>query len=216
MGKQGQLFLQFPGSNAQEYSSAFRTPFNALIEGQGDNAQTRHFLLVQSDLTLQLPRRVKVETGLKSTYQHYDSQADYFLSAGGGLVGDPARTNAFRYRETIHAAYAQASKTLPGNFTLKAGTRMEYTHMKGNQTIPSDTSFLIKRADFFPYVYLSLAGDRNRPICTPGFHLPAHHQPPRLSEPQPLHPLRGSIPLRNRQPGSATAVYRQLRSQSQL
>ncbi|MBK8877296.1 MAG: TonB-dependent receptor [Haliscomenobacter sp.] len=143
------------GSNAQEYSSAFRTPFSALIEGQGDNAQTRHFLLVQSDLTLQLPRRVKVETGLKSTYQHYDSQADYFLRAGGGLIGDPSRTNAFRYRETIHAAYAQASKTLPGNFTLKAGTRMEYTHMKGNQTIPSDTSFLIKRADFFPYVYLS-------------------------------------------------------------
>jgi hypothetical protein len=32
---------------------------------------------------------------------------------------------------------------------------MEYTYMSGNQTIPSDTSFFVKRADWFPYVYLS-------------------------------------------------------------
>jgi hypothetical protein len=38
---------------------------------------------------------------------------------------------------------------------LKAGERMEHTYMNGKQTIPSDTSFLINRADFFPYVYLS-------------------------------------------------------------
>ncbi len=141
--------------NDQNYRSDFLFPIASILAGEGNNAQGRHFVLFQSDLTLHLPFRIKVETGLKTTYQAYDSRSDYFLRANGGLVKDPLRTNAFNYQENIHAAYAQASKTLPGNFVLKTGGRMEYTYMKGRQTIPSDTGYLIRRADFFPYVYLS-------------------------------------------------------------
>lgn len=141
--------------NDQEYRSEYLFPAFPTLAGDGNNAQGRHFFQLQSDLILQLPHKIKLETGFKTTYQAYDSRSDYFLVKNSGRIKDPFRTNAFNYRENIHAAYLQASKTLPGNFTLKTGTRMEYTYMKGLQTVPADTGYLIRRVDFFPYVYLS-------------------------------------------------------------
>lgn len=141
--------------NDQAYRSEFLFPVAPLLSGDGNNAQGRHFFQLESDLTLQLPHKIKVETGFKTTYQTYDSRSDYFLNKNGSRIKDPFRTNAFNYRENIHAAYLQASKILPGNFTLKTGGRLEYTYMKGVQTVPADTGYLIRRADFFPYIYLS-------------------------------------------------------------
>lgn len=143
------------GGTDQDYLSQFIFPFNASFAGEGDNRTGRHFFLFQSDLTLKFPWKGTLEAGVKSTWQRYDSKADYFFRSNGSLIVDPLRTNAFNYSENINAAYAQASKTLPGNFLLKAGLRMEHTHMEGNQTVPADTSFVIDRVDWFPYVYLS-------------------------------------------------------------
>ncbi|MDZ4705751.1 MAG: TonB-dependent receptor [Saprospiraceae bacterium] len=142
-------------NNAQDYSSVFLRPFNVNIIGEGDNLQNRHFFLVQSDLTYHFPYKIKLETGVKSTWQRHESHADYYFRVNGMLVNDDLRTNAFNYRENINAAYLQASKPLPGEFLLKAGVRIEHTNMQGTQTVPGDTSFVINRADWFPYVYLS-------------------------------------------------------------
>lgn len=142
-------------NNAQDYSSAFLQPFNAEIIGEGDNLQKRHFFLVQSDLTYHFPYKIKLETGVKSTWQRLESRADYYFRVNGQLFSDDLRTNAFNYRENINAAYLQASKPLPGEFLLKAGVRLEHTNMQGTQTVPGDTSFVINRTDWFPYVYLS-------------------------------------------------------------
>jgi hypothetical protein len=140
---------------AQDYLSSFFSPVNASIRGEGDNLRQRHFFLFQSDLTYRLPWQAKLETGVKSTFQRFSSAADYFIGANGSLQPDALRTNAFDYQEHISAAYLQAAKTLPGNFLLKAGVRLEHTYMQGNQTIPADTSFVINRVDWFPYLYLS-------------------------------------------------------------
>ncbi len=149
------LTYSYNNNNSQQnYRSAFSLPFVATVSGEGDNLQQRHFLLFQSDLTWLFPRKIKMETGIKATYQYYQSKADYLINYGSGLIADPDRTNAFNYQESINAAYLQASKPF-GRFLLKAGVRMEHTYMSGHQTIPGDTSFLVNRADFFPYVYLS-------------------------------------------------------------
>lgn len=142
-------------SNDQDYWSEFLFPVSPRLAGDGNNAQGRHFFQLQSDLTLLLPWKIKLETGFKTTYQAYDSRSDYYLIKTNGRITDPLRTNAFNYRENIHAGYLQGSRALPGKITLKAGGRMEYTFMKGLQTVPADTGYLIRRADFFPYVYLS-------------------------------------------------------------
>jgi iron complex outermembrane recepter protein len=142
-------------NNEQNYETSFFFPNNAMITGEGNNQQGRHFLQFQSDLTYQFKNRIKLETGLKGTIQDYDSNAEYFINYEGNQVADPLRTNAFNYQERISAAYAQASFPLPGQLILKTGVRLEHTFMEGRQTIPTDTNFVVNRADWFPYLYLS-------------------------------------------------------------
>ncbi len=139
----------------QNYDYLFTIPDIYTITGSGNNIQQRHFLSLQSDVTYNFPRKIKFESGVKSTYQQFGSDADYKINYGGAVISDPLRTNSFSYKENINAAYLQLSKTLVKEFVIKAGVRMEHTYMAGKQTIPSDTSFLINRADWFPYVYLS-------------------------------------------------------------
>lgn len=142
-------------SNVQDYISNYTLPVYAEILGKGDNLQQRHFIIFQSDLTWQFPYKIKMEAGIKSSYQNYDSDADYLINTGGTYEQDSRRTNAFLYQENINAAYIQASKTFGKYLTVKTGVRMEHTFMKGRQSIPSDTSFLINRVDWFPYIYIS-------------------------------------------------------------
>lgn len=142
-------------SNEQNYQTRILFPNISLFSGLGNNNQGRHFIQFQSDLTYHLKNKIILETGIKGSIQDYGSDADYFLNIEGNPIPDPLRTNAFSYQERISAAYAQASFPLPWQLILKTGVRLEHTFMEGNQTIPSDTSFIVNRADWFPYVYLS-------------------------------------------------------------
>jgi hypothetical protein len=122
--------------------------------GNGDLNNRLQFFTAQSNLVKKLPNKITIETGLKSTGVYFRNSTDYFLLNNGTSVKDTKRTGAYRYSENIHAGYLQASKGF-GGFILKVGTRVENTNMRGRQLIPDDTSFSIKRTDFFPYVYLS-------------------------------------------------------------
>lgn len=142
-------------NNNQNYKYNFIFPDIYSLAGSGKTLQNRNYISLQSDLTLQFPHKLKMETGLKSSYQQFKSNADFNFNYASSEVSDPIRTNSYDYIENINAAYLQLSKTLISNFVLKAGVRVEHTYMNGTQKTPSDTSFLINRADVFPYVYLS-------------------------------------------------------------
>lgn len=139
----------------QDYLTAYTFPLQLDVPSQSDNLQYRHFVQLQSDLTYNLPLEIKLETGFKSTLQSYNSQVDFFNFQADTAVKDTLKTNAFNYIERINAAYLQASRKLWADILLKAGIRMEHTYMNGHQTIPRDTSFIVSRADWFPYIYLS-------------------------------------------------------------
>lgn len=142
-------------NNVQDYSSGFLVPEMESLLGYGDNDQQRHFVQLQSDLVLQLPLRIKLETGVSGSWQNYRSSSDFQITFNGSDFPDPLRTNAFSYNERISAAYAQLSRPLGWGINLKGGVRLEHTFMEGNQRVPADTSFVVDRADWFPYLYLS-------------------------------------------------------------
>ena len=149
------LSYSFNNNNAwQKYTSGYIFPVEKVVLGDGLNAQQRHYINFQSDLTYNFRSKVKLEAGIKSSYQDYRSSSNYYSNPNGTRLMDSLRTNAFNYQESISAAYVQASKTFGRIFTLKVGVRMEQTYMKGHQSIPADTSFLVNRLDWFPYVYI--------------------------------------------------------------
>jgi hypothetical protein len=142
-------------NSEQDYRTELLFPFNLSSSGDGNNTQNRNFIQLQSDLTEQLPEKIKLETGFKSSRQHYNSCAGFFNNSNGIKVEDALRTNTFNYTEAINSAYIQLSRPLFFKTEIKGGTRIEHTYMNGNQTVPTDTGFVINRTDWFPYLYLS-------------------------------------------------------------
>ena len=67
---------------------------------------------------------------MKTTITGFKNNTDYFNMASGVRTKDEIRTSSYNYHESINAGYLQASKTLLG-ITLKMGTRVENTSMKG-------------------------------------------------------------------------------------
>ena len=151
--KAGYGFIQNDGT--QDIRTEYTLPFSYISSSNSTNTQGRHFGLFQTDLTYQLPWKIKTELGVKSTLQKYFSDADFFHTNNGNSLKDSSRCNSFSHTEWIHAGYIQASRTMWAGFLLKAGVRIENTFMEGVQTIPTDTGFLVKRTDWFPYIYLS-------------------------------------------------------------
>jgi len=139
----------------QEYHTAYTFPFDTIISGIGKSPQQRGLLQLQSDLTYKLKNGIKTESGIKGSLQQYNSDATFFGIENNVQIPDSGRSNAYTFNEGIFAAYTQASKTIWGGLILKAGCRLEYTYMNGKQKVPTDTSFIVKRADLFPYVYIS-------------------------------------------------------------
>lgn len=144
----------FNNNNTQDYTNTYTLPVKPTVVGDGINKNDKNIFVAQTDLVLKLPKKINVETGFKATISNSNNSAAYFYQTGSnGRLPDAYQTNTFKYKETITAAYLQASKTFYG-FTLKPGLRLETTNINGRQTIPKDTTLSIKRTDIFPYVFL--------------------------------------------------------------
>ncbi len=143
-----------PNRTKQDLTTQFftQTPFTAYSDGTINNKL--HFFSAQTNFVKRLPKKLTLETGLKTTNVRFTNSTNYFNGKDGSRIKNVARSGAYNYNESIHSAYLQASKTAFG-ITLKVGTRMESTNMKGKQLQPLDTSFNLQRTDFFPYVYVS-------------------------------------------------------------
>jgi len=142
-------------NTGQFFTTSFDTPPIPSLGGDGNNLGTRNFLTGQSDLSWKLPKKITLETGLKTSFLQFNSVAGYFSEAGGQRTKDVNRTNTFHYRENINSVYLQASKGFAAEILVKMGARVENTNMVGRQLIPGDTSFSIHRTDLFPYIYIS-------------------------------------------------------------
>lgn len=143
-----------PNNSDQSFSNTFIIPVIPVVGGDGKIKTQLHFISAQTNLLYKFPKKVTIETGLKSTYVGFNNTTDYFRTSSGNRIKDIGRTSAFKYKENINAIYLQASKTFYG-ITVKVGSRVENTNMQGNQLTPNDTSFTIHRTDLFPYVYIS-------------------------------------------------------------
>jgi len=143
-----------PNNTDQQLNTFIYTPLLPPQVNEGSIDNKLQFFSAQSNYVKKLPRKLTLEAGVKGTWVKFNNSTNYFNVSNGTAVKNVARSGAYRYTENINAAYVQASKTAFG-ITLKVGTRMENTTMEGRQLAPKDTSFLLNRTNFFPYVYVS-------------------------------------------------------------
>lgn len=139
----------------QDFSTSYNIPFLFIFGGDGTANSDRDYFNYRSDLKLKMKKKFTLETGVQSYFNNFYNRAAYFRESNGVRTNDKNRTNSFRYKENINAAYLQGSQTLSKDFVIKVGARLENTNMRGRQLVPGDTSFTIRRTDLFPYIYLS-------------------------------------------------------------
>ncbi len=141
-------------NNTQLYTNNYILPVTPAENGNGTTHTTANFVDFKTDLSLRLKYKFILETGIKIS-DASNSNAAYYYTQTGNMPrqADAYQTNTFTYRENISSAYLQLSKTYHG-IIFKSGLRFENTDITGNQLIPTDTSFFIKRNDLFPYFYI--------------------------------------------------------------
>lgn len=109
------------------------------------------------DYAQTLPGKIKMETGLKSSYVTSDNEANYFNVVGGVSSTDYNNTNHFIYKENINAGYLNFSKEMK-RFSFQAGLRAENTnghgHQLGNVYRP-DSTFNKYYTSLFPTAFVS-------------------------------------------------------------
>jgi iron complex outermembrane receptor protein len=141
-------------SNDQQYTNRSTLVNGPSTAGTGDLLTKKNIVSIQSDLVWKLPRKFTLELGVKSGITGSQNNAAFLIDTGNNVyITDRFQTNRYRFQEQIHAAYVQGSRTF-GKWVIKPGVRFEITDMEGRQTIPGDTSFFIRRTDFFPYIYI--------------------------------------------------------------
>ncbi len=82
------------------------------------------------DFTYSITKYHKFETGVKASQVISDNNPKFNFN-NGSLQLDPLRTNQFKYRENIYAAYLNWSGKLSERFTGQAGLRAENTQSLG-------------------------------------------------------------------------------------
>ena len=141
-------------NKAQSYTDNYTLPLLPAQNGNGTLNNHSNFVDFKSDLAWQLKHKFLIETGFKISDATNKNNALYYIQIDNmPQQVDPYQTNTFTYKEDISSAYLQLSKTWK-EINFKAGLRLENTSLTGVQTVPTDTSFSIKRNDLFPYFYI--------------------------------------------------------------
>jgi hypothetical protein len=109
---------------------------------------------------------MKMEAGVKTSYVITDSKAKYYNVVDNESLPDYGKTNYFRYKENINAAYVNLNKKWK-RFELQTGLRFENTNYSGLQygnPTRTDSSFNRSYNGIFPTIYTSYKIDSNNQI----------------------------------------------------
>ncbi len=138
----------------QDFLTKYILPQKTDLLGIGDFTNQRNSFEAKIDFIKKLPKKFAIEAGYKSAFQWFGSHTNFLDIQNNIRVQNIPRSNKYSYQDGIHAVYFQGSKTV-NDYIFKAGIRGENTNMYGRQLMGKDTSFTVKRTDFFPYLYLS-------------------------------------------------------------
>jgi iron complex outermembrane receptor protein len=143
-----------------------------------ESESTANSFSLQTDYSLQLTKKTKIETGLK--YGTVDKGNDLLTEYEfqNAFVIDPNRTTSLQYKEQISAGYASVSSSISDKNFMKIGLRVENTKLN---RVNKYTDDLVKQnyTNWFPSIFYSrkltptqsLSASYSRSLQRPSFRL---------------------------------------------
>ena len=111
----------------------------------------------KADLTRPLGGTAEFDAGMKFSYVFSDNRFDWFVVSGNKQTQDYSRSNDFRYKENINAAYVNYKRQW-ARWGIQAGVRTENTYSAGHQLanlVVPDSSFSRSYTNVFPSAFVS-------------------------------------------------------------
>ncbi|WP_301923964.1 TonB-dependent receptor [Ferruginibacter sp.] len=151
-----------PFSNITYFPNGTVSNSNQLV---GELPSVIKIYSAKADYTHPVKNIVKIETGIKASFVNTDNTAGYFNIINDVKHPDYEKSNRFRYKENINAAYFNASKEIK-KWDFQAGLRLENTNYSGNQfgnPQRTDSSFTKSYVGLFPTMFVSYnANEKNQ------------------------------------------------------
>jgi outer membrane receptor protein involved in Fe transport len=128
---------------------------------RGNNNGTNDEYTAQADYTLPISKVVKLEAGGKGIFRRISSVYAIANQAGnntGDFIQNTNLSNDYDYSQDVYAGYTVLSFTLPKNYSLQTGLRVENTDILGtpkNANQPGLQSFPQNYTNFVPSFILS-------------------------------------------------------------
>jgi len=150
-------YANYGNDTKQNFTTRYFNPDNTFSQIpyllHGDLAGDLNIFSLKTDYVTTLKNKLKVESGLKSSYVKADNNLAFYDISTGNPEFDATKSNHFIYKENINAAYANFSKGLgKWNFTL--GLRVENTNITGHQLV-GNTSVSDSYTQLFPSAFAS-------------------------------------------------------------
>jgi len=148
-------YAMYPGSGVQDFTTTYFTdipgnPVPPPVLLRGDLTGLTQIRSLKADLSTPFAGGTKLDIGIKTSYVTSDHDLRFYTNVNDILVPDVKRTNNFKYREKINAAYINGSKDWP-KWSAQAGLRAEQTLAGGKAvTLTGDSSFTRSYAQLFP------------------------------------------------------------------
>jgi outer membrane receptor protein involved in Fe transport len=115
------------------FESVFLNQNNSSVTGglKNDNNSINKELTLEADYQTPLAKNQLLEFGAKNIIRTVNSNYAYLTASGSSLdyvpVSSNSLSNAFNYRQNVASGYLSYTFNLFKNYTIKAGSRYEYT-----------------------------------------------------------------------------------------
>ncbi|MBC7507973.1 MAG: TonB-dependent receptor [Ferruginibacter sp.] len=161
-------YVNYNASKNQPFSNITYLPNGTISNSNklvGELPSVINIYSAKADYTHPLKNGLKIETGVKTSFVNTDNTAGYFNIINDVKQPDYEKTNRFRYKENINAAYLNASKDIK-KWGFQAGLRLENTNYSGDQfgnPQRADSFFKKSYMGFFPTMFVSYnASEKNQ------------------------------------------------------
>ncbi len=127
----------------------------------GDLLGKLNIYSVKADYTHPFSKKMKMETGFKSSWVNSDNDVVFYEQQNGPPQYDAGKSNHFIYTENINAAYLNLSRNF-NKFDVQLGLRTEQTNAKGRQLV-NNQQFSNSYINLFPSAFVSYKlSDKNQ------------------------------------------------------
>ena len=161
-------YMDYNATKTQPFSNITYLPNGTVSNSNqlvGELPSVIKIYSAKADYTHPVKNIVKIETGIKTSFVNTDNTAGYFNIINDVKHPDYEKSNRFRYKENINAAYFNASKEIK-KWGFQAGLRLENTNYSGNQfgnPQRTDSSFTKSYVGLFPTMFVSYnANEKNQ------------------------------------------------------